>query len=139
MAKVSRASADKDDNFFSAAFKSLGSYITGGDDSTLEQLKKFGEMDINASGIMKNSKAVAEYSKAISLMKGDITGADLVNSERANRVNQAGVERSGGGGAPIIISAPSTNVNRTSSSNATFTSTPMKNPNPVVAMLANSQ
>ena len=87
---------------------------------------------------MKNSKAVAEYSKAISLMKGDITGADLVNSERANRVNQAGVERSGGGGAPIIISAPSTNVNRTSSSNATFTSTPMKNPNPTVNALNNS-
>jgi len=139
MAMAGSASASKDDGFFSSIGKSLTGFVTSGDDSTLDKLKKFGSMDINASGIMKNSKAVAEYSKAISLMKGDITGADLVNSERANRVNQAGVERSGGGGAPIIISAPSTNVNRTSSSNATFTSTPMKNPNPVVAMLANSQ
>jgi len=133
MAKVSRASADKDDNFFSAAFKSLGSYITGGDDSTLEQLKKFGEMDINASGIMKNSKAVAEYSKAISLMKGDITGADLVNAERANRVNQAGVERSGGGGgAPVIVNAPTTSVIDNSSSSSSNFSTPLLNNNPVV-------
>ena len=132
MAKVSRASADKGDNFFTAAFKSLGSYITGGDDSTLEQLKKFGEMDINASGIMKNSKAVAEYSKAISLMKGDITGADLVNAERAIRVNQAGVERSGGGGTPIIVSAPTTSVIDNSSSSSTLTSTPLTNNNQTV-------
>ena len=132
MAKVSKASADKDDNFFTAAFKSLGSYITGGDDSTLEQLKKFGEMDINASGIMKNSKAVAEYSKAISLMKGDITGADLVNAERAIRVNQAGVERSGGGGTPIIVSAPTTTVVDNSSSSSSNFNTPLLNNNPTV-------
>jgi hypothetical protein len=133
MAKVSRASADKGDNFFTAAFKSLGSYITGGDDSTLEQLKKFGEMDINASGIMKNSKAVAEYSKAISLMKGDITGADLVNAERAIRVNQAGVERSGGGGgAPVIVNAPTTSVIDNSSSSSSNFNTPLLNNNPTV-------
>jgi hypothetical protein len=76
---------------------------------------------------------VAEYSKAISLMKGDITGADLVNAERANRVNQAGVERSGGGGgAPVIVNAPTTSVIDNSSSSATHMSTPLTNNNQTV-------
>jgi hypothetical protein len=133
MAMAGSASAAKDDGFFSAIGKSLGGFVTSGDDSTLDKLKKFGNMDINASGIMKNSKAVAEYSKAISLMKGDITGADLVNAERANRVNQAGVERSGGGGgAPVIVNAPTTSVIDNSSSSSSNFNTPLLNNNPSV-------
>ena len=107
-----------------------------GGDSPLDKLKKFGDMDINQSGVIKNAAAVAEYSKAMSLLKGDITGADLVKSERANRVNQAGVERSGGGGTPVVVNAPSTNVvNSSTSSSATHMNTAMANPNPTVAAL----
>jgi len=123
----------------------VGSFIGGmasglvklfGGDSPLDKLKEFGDMDINQSGIIKNAAAVAEYSKAMSLLKGDITGADLVKSERANRVNQAGVERSGGGGTPVVVNAPSTNVvNSSTSSSATHMNTAMANPNPTVAAL----
>jgi len=124
------------------AVAGIGSFIGGitgglvklfGGDSPLEKLKEFGDMDINQSGVIKNAAAVAEYSKAMSLLKGDITGADLVKAERANRVNQAGVERSGGGGAPVIVNAPSTNVvNSSTSSSATHMNTPLQNNNPTV-------
>jgi hypothetical protein len=94
-------------------------------------------MDINARGVMNNSKAVAEYAKAMSILSGDISGADLVNTERANQVNKAGVERSGGGGgSPVVVDAKSTNVvNSNSSSSATFTSTSLQHPNPLIKTL----
>jgi len=127
------------------AAQGIGGFIGGitgglvklfGGDSPLDKLKEFGDMDINQSGVIKNAAAVAEYSKAMSLLKGDITGADLVKSERANRVNQAGVERSGGGGTPVVVNAPSTNVvNSSTSSSATHMNTAMANPNPTVAAL----
>jgi len=82
---------------------------------------------------MNNSKAVAEYAKAMSILSGDISGADLVNTERANQVNKAGVARSGGGGSPVVVDAKSTNVvNSNSTSSATFTSTSLQHPNPLV-------
>ena len=124
----------------------IGSFIGGalsgltgffGADSPLEKLQKFGEMDINAKGVMINSKAVAEYAKAMSILSGDITGVDLINSQRANQVNQAGLNRSsGGGGAPIVIDAKSTNVvNSNSTSSATFTSKSLTHPNALVTAL----
>ena len=127
------------------AAQGIGGFIGGitgglvkffGGDSPLEKLQKFGEMDINAAGVMNNSKAVTEYAKAMSVLSGDISGADLVNTERANQVNQAGVARSGGGGAPIVVDAKSTNVvNSNSTSSATFTNTSTRNPNLAVAAL----
>jgi hypothetical protein len=128
------------------AAQGAGSFIGGltgglvklfGGDSPLEKLQKFGEMDINARGVMNNSKAVAEYAKAMSILSGDISGADLVNTERANQVNKAGVERSGGGGgSPVVVDAKSTNVvNSNSSSSATFTSTSLQHPNPLIKTL----
>ena len=127
------------------AAQGAGSFIGGltgglvklfGGDSPLEKLQKFGEMDINARGVMNNSKAVAEYAKAMSILSGDISGTDLVNTERANQVNKAGVERSGGGGSPVVVDAKSTNVvNSNSSSSATFTSTSLQHPNPLIKTL----
>ena len=127
------------------AAQGAGSFIGGltgglvklfGGDSPLEKLQKFGEMDINARGVMNNSKAVAEYAKAMSILSGDISGADLVNTERANQVNKAGVARSGGGGSPVVVDAKSTNVvNSNSSSSATFTSTSLQHPNPLIKTL----
>jgi hypothetical protein len=54
--------------------KSLGGFVSGvmgslagffGADSPLEKLKKFGDMDINSSGVVKNAAAMKEYTKAI--------------------------------------------------------------------------
>ena len=36
-----------------------------GKDSPLEKLKKFGDMDINSAGVIKNATAMADYTKAI--------------------------------------------------------------------------
>ena len=50
--------------FVSGVMGSLGNFF--GADSPLEKLKKFGDMDINASGVVKNAKAMKEYTTAIS-------------------------------------------------------------------------
>jgi len=55
---------------------------------------------------------------------------------RTQQINQAGVERSGGGGSPVVVDAKSTNVvNSNSSSSATFTSTSLQHPNPLIKTL----
>ena len=67
-----------------------------------------------------------------------VGGGDLkpTTDGRAQQINEAGVARSGGGGAPIVVDAKSTNVvNSNSTSSATFTNTSTRNPNPAVASL----
>jgi SLT domain-containing protein len=55
---------------------------------------------------------------------------------RTQQINQAGVARSGGGGGTVVVDAKSTNVvNSNSSSSATFTSTSLQHPNPLIKTL----
>jgi hypothetical protein len=51
---------------------------------------------------------------------------------RAQQMFDAKLAKTSGQGAPVIISAPSTNVVTTSSSSSTYTSTSLQNNNPTV-------
>jgi len=162
-------------SFVSGALGSLTSFFGG--DSPLEKLKKFGEMDISATGVIKNATAMSEYTKALGgLSKVGKTEIELftdsvvdmkeaidslsnrkttrglkmfsnatriLGSADIKKLNEDGlsipvnvvgktmVEMSAGLGAapnnPVIINAPSTISNSTSSSSSSFTNTSMKN------------
>ena len=159
-----------------------------GADSPLEKLKLFGDMDINSTGVIKNAKAMKEYTAAISGLgaagKTDIDlftdsvddmriaieklsggtiqqglklfskatrvfgGIDAGDIKKLNAdglsipVNVTGkamVQMSqgnaGGGGTPVVVNAPSTNVSSNSSSSSTFTNTSLSHPNAIINTL----
>ena len=162
--------------FITGALGGLASFF--GKDSPLEKLKKFGEMDISSEGVIKNAKAMADYTKAISglsatgksdldfftdsvlkmkeaidslssaqtaqglrlfgkatKMFGGIDTKDIkkLNEEGlsipVNVVGKAMVEMSAGlsgGGGTVVVNAPSTNVNSSSQSSASFTNTNLR-------------
>ena len=63
----------------SSFFKGIGEGLLGmlGADSPLEKLAEFGKTDINAGGVMQNSKAVLNYAQAMSALKGiDVSDLD---------------------------------------------------------------
>lgn len=76
----------------------IGDFIGGlfGGDSPIEQVKEFGDMQINAAGVTANAEAMASMSRALSTMSGlDLGDVDIPN-RLVNRLMSLGQIPGGG-------------------------------------------